>query len=604
MGVKFLLAVFITVALARVGDAVAAPDARKTLRYAFPIAETGFDPAQVSDTYSNHIIAAIFDPPLTYDYLAKPLKLVPNTLVAMPEVSSDQMTYTLRVKPGIYFADDIAFAGKKRELVAADYVYSIKRHFDPKTKSKHFGDFEGLIAGMDEMYASAKAGGKFDYDRPVEGLRTLDRYVFQIKLKRLEPNMQYMMGHMAWMAALAREVVEYYGDRIMEHPVGTGPYRLKQWTRSSKITLEASPHYREDYWNAAPGTDDIAGQEMLKRNQGKRLPLIGNIVISIVEEVQPRWLAFLNEEHDFLERLPNDFANIAIPNNRIAPNLDKRSIRMAQFPEMALVFVIFNMIDPVIGGYAPHQVALRRAITMGYSNEEEIRILRKNQAIPAHQPIGPGAMGYDPEFRTSIAEYNLPRAKALLDMYGYIDRDGDGYRELPDGRPLVIEFATEPDSNSRQYNELWQKSMNALGIKLKFNIAKWPDNLKAVYAGQRQMWQLGDTAVIPDANTWLTQYFGPNEGDKGNLPRFKNAEFDLLYEKYRITSHGPDRQALVREMVRIIMTYAPVKVNVHRILTDMWHPWVLNYRRHGMLRSIWKYVDIDLERQQAVQKGG
>ena len=601
---NILISLLLIALLGASGNANATPDPQKILRYAFPIAETGFDPAQVTDLYSIYVVAAIFDPPLTYDYLAKPLKLVPNTMVAMPEVSADQMTYTLRVKPGIFFADDIAFGGKKRELTATDYVYSIKRHFDPKAKSKHFGDFEGLIAGMDEMYEAAKAGGKFDYDRSVDGLKTLDRYTFQIKLKRLEPNMQFMMGHTAWMAAVAREVVEHYGDRIMEHPVGTGPYRIRQWTRSSKITLEANPNYREAYWNATPGTDDVAGQEMLKRNQGKRLPQIGNIEISIVEEIQPRWLAFLNEEHDFLERLPNDFANIAIPNNRIAPHLDKRGIRMAQFPEMALVFVIFNMIDPVIGGYSPAQIALRRAITMGYSNEEEIRILRKNQAIPAHQPIGPGAMGYDPEFKTSVSEYNLPRAKALLDMYGYIDRDGDGYRELPDGKPLVIEFASEPDSNSRQYNELWQKSMTALGIKLKFNIAKWPDNLKAVYAGQRQMWQLGDLAVIPDANTWLTQYYGPNEGDKGNLPRFKNAEFDRLYEKYRVTPHGPERQALVREMVRIIMTYAPVKVNVHRILTDMWHPWVLNYRRHAMLRSVWKYMDVDVERQNAVQKNG
>ena len=195
-------------------------------------------------------------------------------------------------------------------------------------------------------------------------------------------------------------------------------------------------------------------------------------------------------------------------------------------------------------------------------------------------------------------------AARLLVAVGFVVAGCPAASELPDGSPLAIEFATEPDSNSRQFNELWQKSMDALGIKLKFNIAKWPDNLKAVYAGQRQMWQLGDSAVVPDANTWLTQYYGPNEGDKGNLPRFKNADFDRLYEKYRVTPHGPDRQALVREMVRIIMTFAPVKVNVHRILTDMWHPWVLNYRRHGMLRSVWKYMDIDVERQQAVRKNG
>ncbi len=588
--------------LAGFANAAPAADPAKVLRYTFPVAETGFDPAQVVDLYSNNIVAAIFDPPLTYDYLAKPLKLIPNTLVAMPEVSADQLTYTLRVKPGIYFADDPVFKGKPRELIADDYVYTVKRHFDPKVNSKHFGEFEGLLVGMDEVLADSRRGGKFDYDRVAEGLKSLDRYTFQFKLKRLQPNFLYLMAHQTWMAALSREVVAHYGDRIMEHPVGTGPYRLAAWTRSSRIVLEPNVSFREATWQAEPAADDPAGQELLNRNRGKRLPLIGRIEINIIEENQPRWLAFLNEEHDFLERLPSDYANIAVPNNQIAPNLAKRGIRMEQFPGMELVFAYFNMNDRVVGGYGPQQVALRRAISMAYSNLDEIRIIRKNQAIPAYQPIGPGATGYDAAFRTDAGDYNLPKAKALLDMYGYVDRDGDGFRELPGGGPLVIEQATQPDQLSRQISELWQKSMDALGVKMTFKIAKWPDNLKAAYAAKLQMWQLGDAAVIPDADTWLTQYYGPNEGERGNMPRFKRPEYDRLYEQYRTTPHGPERQALVRQMVKIIMTYAPVKVNVHRIHTDMWHPWVLNYRRHAMLRSNWQYLDIDVERQQAARK--
>ena len=594
-GMRALAIVWLTLTLAFPSAASAAPDPRKVLRYAFPVAETGFDPSQVEDLYSVNIIAAIFDPPLTYDYLARPLKLVPNTLVSLPEVSADNFTYTLRVMPGIYFADDSAFNGVKRELIAADYAYSIKRHFDPKVRSKHVGTFEGLIVGMDKMGAAAKATGRFDYDRIVEGLQVLDRYTLQIKLQRLAPNFMFMMANTTWMAAVAREVVERYAGQIMEHPVGTGPYRLKSWTRSSKIVLEANPTFREVVWAAQPAADDVAGQAMLRRNQGRRLPLIGKIEINIIEEIQPRWLAFLNDEHDFIDRLPNEYANIAIPENQLAPNLAKRGIQMQQALNSELVLSFFNMDDPVVGGYAPHKVALRRAISMAYSNEQEIRVIRKNQAIPAHQPIGPGATGYDPDFRTVVAEYNLPSAKALLDTFGYVDRDGDGYREQPDGQPLVIEFATQPDSLSRQYNELWQKSMDALGIRLKFRIAKWPDNLKAANAGKLQIWQFADSAVIPDADSWLYQYYGPNEGDKGNLPRFKNANFDRLYEKYRATPHGPERQALVREMVRIIMTFVPVKVHVHRIETDMLHPWVQNYRRHPMLRSTWKYMDIDIE---------
>src|SRR5574343_796440 len=111
------------------------PAPRKELRYAFKVAETGFDPAQITDLYSKAIASGIFDAPLEYDFGARPFKLRPATLAEMPEISPDFKTITMRVKPGIYFSDDPAFKGQKRELTAADYVYSVKRHYDPRWNS-------------------------------------------------------------------------------------------------------------------------------------------------------------------------------------------------------------------------------------------------------------------------------------------------------------------------------------------------------------------------------------------------------------------------------------------------------------------------------------
>ncbi|HSJ97225.1 MAG TPA: bicyclomycin resistance protein, partial [Myxococcota bacterium] len=91
--------------------AAAGAPAPKVLRYAFEVAETSAEPQRVSDIYSMFVISAIFDTPLDYDYLARPLKLRPSTLEAMPEISADGMTYTMRVRPGILFDDDPAFGG-------------------------------------------------------------------------------------------------------------------------------------------------------------------------------------------------------------------------------------------------------------------------------------------------------------------------------------------------------------------------------------------------------------------------------------------------------------------------------------------------------------
>src|SRR4029079_3894538 len=159
-------------------------------------------------------------------------------------------------------------------------------------------------------------------------------------------------------------------------------------------------------------------------------------------------------------------------------------------PALDLTFNYFNMDDPTVGGYAPEKVALRRAITLAYKTQDEIAIIRKGQAIVANTPYSPGVAGYDPNFRPSANDYDVPKAKALLDMFGYVDRDGDGYREMPDGSPLVLNFNSTPTARDSQIDELWKRSLDDVGIRLAVRKAKWPDLLKEAYAGKLMVWSL------------------------------------------------------------------------------------------------------------------
>jgi ABC-type transport system substrate-binding protein len=596
-------AIAMALAAAALSPQVQAADANKVLRYAFEIAETSFDPQRVSDVYSNIANGGMFDTPLKYDYLARPLKLKPNTLVSMPEISADGLTYTLRVKPGIYFADDPAFKGRKRELTAGDYVYAIKRVMDPRLSAPLLSEIEGNVAGADEALARARKANKFDYDAPIAGLRELDRYTLQITLTHPFYTFIYNLADCRVSCAVAREVVEHYGDDIISHPVGTGPYRLTSWKRSSKMVFEANPNFREEYFDGEPAAGDKYGEEILARMKGKRLPAIGRVEISVIEETQPRWLAFLNGEHDLLFLLPEEFANMVIPNNQLAPNLKKRGLIALQEPALDLTYAYFNMKDPLVGGYAPEKVALRRAITLGYNTQDEIRIIRKNQAIPAQAPYSPGVAGYDPDFRTSANEYNPAKAKALLDMFGYVDRDGDGYREMPDGSPLVLRRGSTPAARDQQFDELWVRSMDEIGIKMAVRKAKWPDLLKEAYQGKLMMWQLGAAAAKPDAEDTFTDLYGPNAAPKVNLANFALPEFDRLFEKARVMPDSPERTRVYQEMTRLVVAYAPWRLHVHRIRTDLWYPWLIGYRRPLVLTSnAWKYVDIDLAVQQAANR--
>ena len=588
----FLLALATSLMLA-CGAAPAQPSA-KVLRYAFPIAESNFDPAQITDLYSRTVAGGIFDAPLEFEFLASPARMKPNTAAAMPEVSADFRTFTFRIQPGIHFDNDPAFKGQKRELTAADYVYSIKRHYDPRWKSGNLYTLENAkILGLSELRKRLIEQKKpFDYDVEVEGLKTLDRYTFQIKLGETDPRFLYNLVGGSFLGALAREVVEYYGDKIGEHPVGTGPYRLAQWTRSSRIVLEKNPNYRNVTYAETAPVGDARLQAQVEKLKGRKLPMIDRIEIAIIEEQQPRWLSFLNQEHDLMEQVPNDFANVALPNNQLAPNLKKRGIGMVRYPRADVAMTYFAMENPVVGGYEPHKVALRRAISLAVDLEREIRLVRRNQAIPAQSPIGPQTYGYDPAFKSEMGSYDLSRAKALLDMHGYVDRDGDGWRDQPDGQPLLLEYATQPDQQSRQLIELWKKNMDALRIRIDFKAAKWPENLKSSRAGKLMMWGVG-WSTGPDGEDFLVLGYGPNKG-QANHARFDLPAFNRLYETQHTLPDGPERLAAMTEAKKVMVAYMPYKVHVHRIGTDLTQPWVVGYHRNIFVSAFWKYIDIDL----------
>jgi len=575
-------------ALGRASEA----DGLKVFRWAFPVAETGFDPAQINDLYSGYVVANVFESPLTYDYLARPTQLKPRTAAALPEISADFRTFTVRIKPGIYFQEDPAFKGVRRELVAADYVYQLKRVADPRWKSPLWPTIEAAqVIGLADLRKQASGGAKFDYDREIEGIRTLDRFTFQVRLKDPSPRFHENMADARPFGGVAREIIEAYPEETMSRPVGTGPFRLVQWNRSARIVLERNPTFRDETYDATPAANDPRGQAMLARLRGKKLPLIDRVEISIIDESQPRWLAFLNGEQDTIN-VPVEFIDLAVPNGHLAPSLARRGVEYERTIQPDVVITYFNVDDPVVGGYTPAHVALRRAIALGYNVDEEIRLLRHGSMTPAQSQVPPLTFGFDPKFVSEMSEFDLARARALLDTYGYIDRNGDGWREQPDGSPLMLDFATQSSQIDRAFNELWKRQLNQLQIRVDFKVNQWPENLKAARVGKLMMWALGNTATSADPDDFLA--FGASQHIGGsNFARFRNKEYDQLYERQRQLPDGPEREAVIYEMKRLFVAYMPYKVHGHRYANDLSQPWLIGYRRHPFSRDFFKYIDID-----------
>ena len=573
--------------------AFAAAVAEKTLRLTFQAAESGFDPVKVSDYYSVKVIEAIFDPLLTYDYLARPAKLVPNVAESLPVIADDGRTYTLRIKPGIYFADDPAFKGRRRELTARDYAYSIKRFMDPRNRSPYAFLFEGKIVGLDELAARAKSG-RLDYDAEIAGLETPDRYTLRIRLKQTDFNFSHVLAF-SLAGAVAREAIEAYGDDTNSHPVGTGPFQLRSYTRSSKIVLEANPAYRGKIWDFVT-SDSAADKELAARMRGKKLPQIGRVEISIMDETQSRWLAFLGGETDLEYQLAEVAPVFLTDDGKLRPEFARRGIKLERSVDPEITYTYFNMSETIgdkpnpVAGFSKEKIALRRAIAMAYKVDDQIRIIRKGQAVRAQYPIPPGVAGYDGAYRSSIP-YSPQLANALLDKFGY-RRGSDGYRTLPDGKPLAVRYSSTPTERDRQFDELMKRSLDTIGIRLEIHKDRFPELIKLENQCRLMMRGAAWIADYPDGDNFMQLLYGPNSGQSNNAC-YKSAEFDRRYERSKLLPDGPERDKLYREMARLMEVHTVWIMGDSRYRNVLLQPYVVGFRKHPVLHAEWLYMDLD-----------
>lgn len=577
----------VALALAGTGTVVRAADPAKILHLASPDIAT-LDPQQYSDDPSFQVMAAIFESLYEYDYLASPPALTPLTADGPVDISADGKVWTVRLKHGIFFTDDPAFKGKPRELVAEDYVYSYKRWLDPNGSRGGAPVTADLIVGARQAIDAAARAGKFDFDKPIEGMRALDRYTLQLRLT--QTNYPIIRDLLGFVGAAAREVVEAAGRDIPTRPVGTGPYRLREWKRGSRIVLDANPAYRVVRF---PESTNPAQAALVRSMQGKPLPQIGTIEIAVIDEDLPRLLEFEQGGLDYVV-LRGEVANRLLTEGKLKPEYASRGIARHVYPEPYVFSVYFNVADPVIGGMSKERIALRRAIALALDAEGLLKVVYAGQAIPANQIVPPGVGGYDPTLPMK-ALYDPSAARAVLDRFGY-RVDGDGHRVTPDGKPLTLVLSQRTGAVSREVETLWKKNMEAVGLRIDFRIAPFQEIIKALEKGQYQMYY-GGFGGSPSGYNELSQLHS-KQPQRVNVSQFKLAEFDAAMDQFLASASDAAQIAAARKMSDLARTYMPELPAAFRLENDIVHPWV-----HGfspmIFSSYWKYLDIDLKQRRA-----
>jgi oligopeptide transport system substrate-binding protein len=545
---------------------------------------SGFDPINATNTYASKSVSQVYEGLYHYHYFKRPLELEPQLAESMPIISDKGLTYTIKIKKNVFFQDDPAFPnGKGREVTAQDFIYSWKRLADPSNKALAWWIFDGKIKGLNQWRTSFQQA-KANYDSPIEGLSAPDKYTLVIKLT--QPSYQFsLLLAMPGTFVVAREVVDKYGKEIINHPVGTGPYKLVSWTRNSEIRYKKNPNYREVLY-PSEGTAEDKEKGFLK-DAGKKLPLTENIVIKIMPERQPMWLSFLKGALDHGIIPKDNYAQVYVGDKLSKDILDKEiSVHFQYRPDFT--YLSFNLEHPILG----KNKNLRKAMAYAYDIPTSLEKFYNNRGIEAQGPIPPGLDGYDPELKKPI-HYNLEKAKEYMVKAGY-----PGGKGLP---TIGLELANS-GSWSRQMGEFVKNQMALIGINIRIIPNTFPQFDKKVKSKKADIFQMAWMADYPDAENFLQLYYSKNISPGSNNSNFMNRKYDAMYEKAIALQPGPERTKLYKEMVKFIHQEVPNIFLIHRIYRLPYHAWLKNYNEYPVIHDFYQYLRIDGEKKKEIMK--
>ena len=537
--------------LAGPGDALAQPTER-TLRMAMVADIETLDPARAPELGTIYTIAPLYHQLLTYDYSARPAKLIPYAATALPRISADGRTYTLTIRPGLLFAPHAAFGGRARELTAEDFEYSWKRVADPAHSSMSYSTFEGLIEGIDEVVSRARRESRFDYNVAISGIRALDRYTLQIRLTRPDATFIHQLAY-AGLSAVPREVVEAEGAEFSRRPIGSGPYQAAKFQPATRLDVVRNPNFKPLPWTffapSAPATSPLA-TEM----RGRNVPMLDRIEMIRIPEPSTAILALTRGEIDFVAYAR---AALVFDGTTIKPALRDAGIHAHRAASQGMYLLLFNMREPVIGGFAPAQVALRRAIAMAIDDATWLRTFDQGVGIVRQHVIGPDVAGYDPRYRNPNA-FDLKTANALLDRVGYA-RGADGWRRRPDGSPLELRMINGTTSESRRLAEFMKRSLDAISVRVAFDSMPGGDRLKRLSTCQFQMTTMSFGGGAPDGVSPLNNFHSEQIGTV-NFACYKSDAYDRAYERLRVMPVGPARAPVFSELTSLLDAHAPARI--------------------------------------------
>jgi len=623
------------------------------------------DPVQSYSENEYAFIAQIYQPPLQYHYFKRPYELVPFGAAEVPrpalfdaqgrplpdtaEASKVAISeYNIRIRPGIFYQPHPALAVDKkgafvyhrlqrsdlegvhalgdfkqqgtRELIAADYVYQIKRLAHPHLHSPIFGLMSEYIVGLKALSAAlAKAeralppGGFLDLTRfDLEGAQVIDRYTYRVRVRGKYPQFVYWLA-MPFFAPVPAEADRFYAQPGMAeknitldwYPIGTGPYMLTINNPNRQMVLERNPYYKGEVFPGEGESGDAAAG--LLQDAGKPLPFIDKVIFSLEKEQIPYWNKFLQGYYD-TSSISSDTFDQAVQftgqgDVTLSDQMKERGIKLQTSIATSVFYLGFNMLDPVVGGYTERARKLRHAISIAVDQEEYISIFQNGRGVPAQGPLPPGIFGHR-DGKEGINRYvydwvdEAPRRKPIDDARKLLAEAGyPNGRDARTGEPLLINLDTTATGVGNKSRLDWYtKQFENLGVQLVVRSTDYNRFQDKLRKGNVQLYFLGWNADYPDPENFLFLLHGAQSKVKTsgeNASNYANPEFDRLFERMKNMYNGPERQAIIDRMVEIARHDAPWVWSLFPKDYGLHHAWIYNRKPNQMANNGLKYQRLD-----------
>jgi ABC-type transport system substrate-binding protein len=585
------------------------------------------DPAEAYDVVAHRVIGLVHDKLLEYHYLKRPFTLMPGLATEVPTAEplpDGGVLYRFHMRRGAGFGEDECFAlsggpgARTREATTRDIAFQLNRLADPALEVqvrdsfqyiRGFSEFMAALAERrkDPAFAALPVKQQYDALPPMAGVRTPSPYELEIELAQPYPQILYWFA-LEFTAPVAWEAVQFYDGKdgrplFREHTPGTGPFRIVDYDKQSRIALVKNEHW----WGltagdpaSAPGAfypsegeaGDAAAGLLGANVVGQRLPFVDRIELRRDKESIPGFYKFLQGYYDYSEIIRESFNQVLV-NSRVSPEMEAKGVSLSSTVSPSWFYLGFNLEDKVVG-YPNGERAkkLRQAMGLAIDREQWLKTMVNGRGVIAEGIVPPGLFGYDPKRKGAYSGPDLPRARRLLVQAGY----PNGI-DPATGEPLRLTYDTYARNTQETLkDQFFVNEWRKLGLDVQLSTTTYNEFQNKIRRLAYQVIFFGWNADYPDPENFLqlrtcAQRRSTNGGP--NTSNFCNERYDALFERMRVRDNDAERLAIIEQMLDVLDEEHPHIDLYHQAEYFLVHDWLSNVKQFGMSNPMVKYYAID-----------